>query len=193
MEGMMDLKELRRNDVVLVARAADFAARRHSGQRRKGAAREPYLNHLAEVALLLAEARDDPDPSLVAAGWLHDSLEDTPTTRVELETLFGNHVAEIVVEVTDDTSLPAEMRKRQQVDLIARKSPAARQIKIADKVSNLRALAISPPVGWSASRALAYVEFSKNVVDRCCGLNSELERRFAEAESLAREAIARML
>ena len=56
------------NAVVGVARALDFAARRHAGQRRKGLMAEPYVNHLTEVALLLAEATDGADPALVMAG-----------------------------------------------------------------------------------------------------------------------------
>jgi (p)ppGpp synthase/HD superfamily hydrolase len=174
-----------------MARAADFAARRHAGQRRKGAAQEPYINHLAEVALLLAETRETPDASLVAAGWLHDTLEDTETTRGELEELFGSHVAALVVEVTDDKSLPKEMRKRLQVEKAASKSPAAREIKIADKTSNLRSLALSPPETWPRERLEAYVAWASSVVDGCRGLNLELEKRFDAAAEHARAAIAK--
>src|SRR5436189_202774 len=78
------------NNVVLVSRAADFAARQHVGQRRKGIAQEPYINHLAEVALLIADATEGADPELVAAAWLHDTVEDTETTREDLEQTFGS-------------------------------------------------------------------------------------------------------
>jgi (p)ppGpp synthase/HD superfamily hydrolase len=95
-----------RDHVALVTRAADFAARRHSGQVRKGAAREPYLNHLAEVAALLAETAEEPDAWLVAAGWLHDTIEDTATEREELAEHFGEKIAAVVAVVTYDMSLP---------------------------------------------------------------------------------------
>ncbi len=72
--------ERRMNGIVGIARALDFAARRHAGQRRKGLKAEPYVNHLTEVALLLAEATDGADPALVMAGLLHDTIEDTDTT-----------------------------------------------------------------------------------------------------------------
>jgi (p)ppGpp synthase/HD superfamily hydrolase len=99
---MREYDKALRDDVALVTRAADFAARRHSGQVRKGAAREPYLNHLAEVATLLAETAGEPDAWLVAAGWLHDTVEDTATEREELAERFGEEIAALVAEVTDD-------------------------------------------------------------------------------------------
>src|SRR6476620_170878 len=101
----------------LVSEAADLAARRHNGMARKGRGNEPYVNHLAEVANLLARVTDGIDPELVAAGWLHDAIEDTETTREELAEKFSPRVADLVVEVTDDMSLPkAERRERQIVD-----------------------------------------------------------------------------
>ena len=68
----------------LVSEAAELAARRHNGMARKGRGSEPYINHLAEVANLLSAATDGADAELVAAGWLHDTIEDTETTREEL-------------------------------------------------------------------------------------------------------------
>ena len=70
--------------VVDLARALDFAAHKHRDQRRKGAASEPYINHPAEVARLVAEATAGVDPVLVIAALLHDTIEDTETTMDEL-------------------------------------------------------------------------------------------------------------
>src|SRR5258707_824047 len=86
--------------------AAHFAAERHSGQRRKGAAGEPYINHLLEVAELVSSVLTEPDTSLVIAALLHDTIEDVGVTKEELIQLFGLDVADLVVEVTDDKSLP---------------------------------------------------------------------------------------
>ena len=61
---------------IAVLKAADAAARWHVHQRRKGAAEEPYVNHLLEVASLVAEATDGKDPELVIAALLHDAIED---------------------------------------------------------------------------------------------------------------------
>jgi (p)ppGpp synthase/HD superfamily hydrolase len=178
------------SDVLLVARAADFAARRHSGQRRKGAAAEPYVEHLAEVAALLAEATRGADAVLVAAGFLHDTLEDTATERDELEAEFGPEVAALVAEVTDDKSLAKAERKRRQIETAASKSRRAKLLKLADKTSNLRALAASPPAGWDRTRLLDYVDWAEEVVARCRGVDAWLERRFDAAAAEARAAIA---
>jgi len=93
------------NDIVAIMRAADFAARKHTGQKRKGREAEPYLNHLIEVATLVAEATDG-RPDAVIAALLHDAIEDQDVTHSEIADLFGPTVASLVAEVTDDKSLP---------------------------------------------------------------------------------------
>jgi len=174
---------------LLIARAADFAARRHADQRRKGAAREPYINHLTEVAGLLAQATDGANPTVVAAGLLHDTLEDTETEFEELQKLFGRDVAKIVAEVTDDKSLPKAERKRLQVKNTPKKSREARLVKIADKTSNLRSLANSPPTDWNNRRTGEYIDWAEQVVDGCRGLNAKLEQIFDVAAAEARAAV----
>src|SRR5215468_8091062 len=129
----------------LVSEAAEFAARRHNGMARKGRGNEPYINHLAEVANLLATASDGADAELVAAGWLHDVIEDTDTTREELAEKFSDRVASLVVECTDDMSLPKAERRRLQVVNASHKSPSAKLIKIADKISNIGARILPEP------------------------------------------------
>ncbi len=166
-------------DIVTVARALHFSAQRHAGQRRKGATAEPYVNHLAEVALLLAEA--GLDATVVAAGLLHDTIEDTATTTAELEAAFGRDTAALVAEVTDDKGLPRERRKQLQIETAAVKSRAAKAIKIADKISNLRSLAASPPLGWDPARKRDYLRWAKAVVDQCRGVHPGLELLFDQA------------
>ena len=175
--------------ILLIAKAADFAARAHVTQRRKGAAQEPYINHLAEVALLLTEATGRADAELIAAGWLHDTLEDTETEREELEARFGAAVAALVAEVTDDKSLPKAQRKRLQIETTPGKSRQARMLKMADKTSNLRALALSPPMGWDLERREEYILWAEAVVAGCRGLNEKLEGVFDDAVRHARAAI----
>ena len=104
------------NDVVKLSQAADYAARQHIAQRRKGERAEPYVNHLTEVAAMLAEATDGADPVLVMGGLLHDTLEDTGATYEDLVERFGPEVAALVQEVTDDKSLPKDVRKRLQIE-----------------------------------------------------------------------------
>ena len=93
------------NNTVLITRALHFAAERHSNQRRKGRAQEPYINHLAEVAELVGHATEGKDANLVVAALLHDTIEDTATLPEELASIFNRDVAELVQEVTDDKSL----------------------------------------------------------------------------------------
>ena len=129
----------------LVAEAAELAAHRHNGMARKGRGSEPYINHLAEVANLLATATEGVDAEIVAAGWLHDSIEDTDTTRAELAQTFSERVASLVVECTDDMSLPKAERRRKQIEDAPHKSSGAKLIKIADKISNIGSRIRSDP------------------------------------------------
>jgi (p)ppGpp synthase/HD superfamily hydrolase len=168
-------------ELVQLMRAADYAARRHIGQRRKGERAEPYVNHLTEVAALLAEATDGTDVVLVMGGLLHDTVEDADATPADLERHFGAEVAALVAEVTDDKSLPKQERKRLQVDTTAHKSRRARLLKIADKTSNLRGLVSSPPAGWTEERLRDYVGWAEQVVRACRGLNARLEAAFDAA------------
>lgn len=172
-------------DLVKLAQAADYAARQHIAQRRKGERAEPYVNHLTEVALLLAEATEGADVVLLMGGLLHDTLEDTDATYEDLQQRFGPDVAALVAEVTDDKSLPKEMRKRLQIEKTPHKSQRARLLKLADKTSNLRGLIESPPKGWSPERLRDYVQWAEAVVRSCRGLNAELEARYDEAHAVA--------
>src|SRR5260370_34630295 len=112
---------------------------------RKGRGNEAYINHLAEVANVLSIATEGADAELVAAGWLHDTIEDTETTHRELADKFGERVAALVVEVTDDMTLPKDERRRRQVAAAPRKSPGAKLIKMADHISNIRTHIVPQP------------------------------------------------
>jgi (p)ppGpp synthase/HD superfamily hydrolase len=170
----------------LVSAAADLAARRHNGMARKGRGNEPYINHLAEVARILADVTDGADAELVAAGWLHDTIEDTETTREELAEKFGARVATLVVEVTDDMSLSKATRRQKQIADAPHKSPGARLIKIADKVSNIRARIHSEPTPEERADLTDYVDCAEKVVAGCRGGNAALDRMFDDTVKLAR-------
>src|SRR5256885_2273107 len=142
--------ELMTSDLVLLVRAADYAARQHIAQRRKGETAEPYINHLTEVAALLAEATSGEDVILLAGGLLHDTLEDTGTTYEDLVQRFGPEVAALVAEVTDDKLLRKEERKRLQIEKTPGKSRRAKLPKLTAQTSNLRSLVQRPPKGSTA-------------------------------------------
>jgi len=172
-------------DWIEVLRAADTAARWHVHQRRKGIAQEPYVNHLLEVASLVTEATGGVDPNVVIAALLHDAVEDQDVTSEMLASEFGQHVADIVMEVTDDKTLPKDERKRKQVENAGKKSRQAKLIKLADKTSNLRTIAKSPAADWSVERRLEYVEWAKAVVAGIRGTSPWLENQFDEAAERA--------
>jgi (p)ppGpp synthase/HD superfamily hydrolase len=175
------------NDIVAIMRAADFAARKHTSQKRKGEEAEPYINHLIEVAALVAEAtygRSD----VVMAALLHDAVEDQDVTNAEIVDLFGPTVASLVAEVTDDKTLPKQVRKHEQIAAAPHKSDGASVIKLADKTSNLLAIANSPPP-WPNDRKQAYVEWARAVVSGLPLKPAGLLGRFEEAARLAMDSI----
>lgn len=168
------------NAVTSLASAYARAAHWHSGQKRKGQAAEPYVNHLTEVAELVAEATEGGDLALVIAAVLHDAVEDAGVTAREIAAEFGEDVARLVLEVTDDKSLPKEERKRLQVETTPHKSSRAKIIKLADKTSNLTAIRTSPPP-WPLERQQAYLDWARAVIAGARGVNRMLEDRFDAA------------
>ncbi len=175
--------------VETILKAAFYAARMHASQKRKGMAAEPYVNHLLEVAHLVSTALSEPDTNLIVAALLHDVVEDTPVTNQEVADLFGGDVAALVAEVTDDKSLPKAERKRLQIAHAPKKTRRAQYIKLADKISNLRALAQSPPVDWTEERRREYFVWAKQVVD---GLRSPNPLLKAEFDRLYTEFTAQL-
>jgi (p)ppGpp synthase/HD superfamily hydrolase len=173
----------------LVSEAAELAARRHNGMARKGRGNEPYINHLAEVANLLAAATEGADAELVAAGWLHDTVEDTETTREELAKKFSERVAALVIEVTDDMRLPKDQRRQKQIVDAPKKSPGAKLIKIADKISNIRARILPQPDQDERDDLIDYVAWAEQVVRGCRGGNAMLDRTFDETVDAARSTL----
>jgi len=165
-------------DTGLVLRAARFAAWKHRDQRRKGRGALPYINHPLDLAHVLWFEGGVEDAVTLAAALLHDTLEDTQTTYQELQGEFGENVASIVMEVTDEPTINWRARKRLQISRARLASPEAKQVKLADKICNLRSLVASPPNGWSIERQRAYFDWSKEVVDQLRGVNNELEQRF---------------
>jgi len=174
----------------LISEAAALAAHRHTGMARKGRGSEPYINHLAEVANLLAAVTDGVDAELVAAGWLHDTIEDTRTTREELAERFGSRVAALVVECTDDMSLPKPVRRQKQIEDAPHKSPDAKLIKTADKVSNISARIVPHPSKDERSDLADYAAWADKVVTGCRGINPRLDRIFDNTIARAKAALA---
>jgi guanosine-3',5'-bis(diphosphate) 3'-pyrophosphohydrolase len=166
--------------------AIDFAAEKHRAQRRKSAGDVPYINHPIRVARLLAEVGGVEDEDVLVAAILHDTLEDTATTRAELEAAFGPVVRGLVDEVTDDKGLPKAERKRLQIVHASGLSAGAVLIKLGDKISNVADLRHSPPVDWQPQRIRGYLDWAEAVIQAMPRVNGPLEARFAEVLAEAR-------
>jgi len=156
-------------------RAAAFAARKHRLQKRKDVEASPYINHSIEVAAILANDGDVTDPVTLVAAVLHDTLEDTKTTREELATAFAPAIRDLVKELTDDKGFLKPERKARQVSGAPHLSARAKLIRIADKIANVRDVTHHPPAHWDIPRRLAYLDWTTQVVAGCRGTNPRLE------------------
>ena len=159
-----------------ILHAANFAADKHSRQRRKNPEATPYINHPIEVADHLARVGGITDEDILIAALLHDTIEDTQTTKAELADIFGARVAEIVAECSDDKRLGQSERKRLQIVNARHKSPEAKCLKIADKTCNLASILVAPPSGWSIQRQIDYFDWAEQVVAGLIGINNRLDR-----------------
>jgi GTP pyrophosphokinase len=135
------------DDLELVRKAYEFSQKHHSGQQR--ASGEPYLIHPLEVALVLSEMKMD--AVAVAAGLLHDSVEDTSVTIVDLRKEFGEQVAHIVEGVTKISKIDFSSQEEQQAENLRKMMLAMVDdirvvlIKLADRLHNMRTLEHLPP------------------------------------------------
>jgi GTP diphosphokinase / guanosine-3',5'-bis(diphosphate) 3'-diphosphatase len=158
--------------------ALRFAAEKHRDQRRKDTPHSPYINHPIAVAETLWRLGEVRDMVTLVAALLHDTVEDTGTAPDEISTRFGNEVRAVVMEVTDDKSLPKTRRKELQVETAPHKSPRARQIKLADKINNVVDITYSPPGDWSKERMREYLDWTERVVNGLRGQNPRLEAEY---------------
>jgi len=154
--------------------ATMFAADKHRNQKRKDARGTPYINHPIMVVNLMTNVGGITNIEALQAGMLHDTVEDTDTTPDEIEEQFGYEVRSLVMEVTDDKSLPKQERKRLQIKHAVALSRRAKAIKLADKIANVNDLIKSPPIGWDINRRLAYLDWSKKVGHGCTNSNRDL-------------------
>src|SRR5437879_3811085 len=135
------------DDLSLIKKAYDYSLKVHEGQSR--ASGEPYLVHPLEVALVLAEMKMD--GVAVAAGLLHDSVEDTSVTIVDIRKEFGEQVADIVEGVTKISKIDFASREEQQAENLRKMMLAMVDdirvvlIKLADRLHNMRTLEHLPP------------------------------------------------
>ena len=129
-------------DFELIARAYDFARQRHEGQHRKSG--HPFLQHCVEVARLLAQLRMD--DTTVAAGLLHDVIEDTSATYKDVSSQFGHKIADLIDGVTKIDRFTYESREERQAETYRKmllsmvKDIRVILIKLVDRLHNMRTL-----------------------------------------------------
>ncbi len=167
-----------------------FSADKHRDQRRKDQTRSPYINHPIQVSQTLWQIGVVRDPIILISAVLHDTLEDTAATPAELSALFGAEVLAVVQEVTDDKSLPKQVRKRLQIEHAPHISSKAKLIKLADKICNLGDLLHSPPKTWSFARRQRYLLWSEQVVKGLRGTNPSLEDHFDNIFNAGKQILA---
>jgi len=168
-------------DLALLFRALAFAAHKHRDQRRKDAEASPYINHPIALAEALAGEGGVTDVEVLAAALLHDTIEDTATTVEELQSQFGERIAAMVAEVTDDKDLPKAERKRLQIVHAAGISHGAKLVKLADKICNLRDVAERPPAKWDLERRREYFDWARQVIDQLRGAPGDSMRALEAA------------
>lgn len=166
----------------LLLDALQFSADKHRGQKRKDGD-TAYINHPIAVAHILKHVGGIDDPVVLCSAILHDTLEDTQTSKDELVERFGKEVAEVVWEVSDDLIIKADKnrdaeRKQLEIDHAPILSHQAKLVKISDKIANLRDILNNPPVDWPMTRKLGYFDWAKRVIDGMRGTNSRLEAEF---------------
>ncbi len=127
----------------LLDRAIEFAMVKHAGQKRKGTT-IPYITHVIEAMEIVSRMTEDVE--IRAAAVLHDTLEDTKTTKEELIEAFGRRVADLVAAESEDKrkDLPEEetwlIRKTETIKHLKKASTEVKMIALGDKLSNIRAM-----------------------------------------------------
>jgi GTP diphosphokinase / guanosine-3',5'-bis(diphosphate) 3'-diphosphatase len=168
------------DSIGLLLKATRFAAEKHSEQRRKDSKSSPYINHPIQVAETLWTLGEVRDITLLVASILHDTVEDTGTKPDEIRAAFGEDVLALVLEVTDDKSLPKQVRKQLQVEHAPHKTRDAKLLKLADKICNVHDILASPPGDWSLERRREYLLWTEQVVTGLRGVNARLENQYDE-------------
>lgn len=176
------------NNLTALTKAYEFAAHKHTRQRRKGVKDIPYINHPIEVVNLLCFTLKGDDYNLLIAGALHDTIEDTDTSEYEIEQLFGQEVVTVVLEVTDDMTNSKAVRRKKQIEGAKNLSDKAKQIKIADKTCNILDM-LTTRFEWTKRMKREYVAWAQEVVNGCRGVNVELEKEFDKSVQLAKEVL----
>jgi len=178
-------------DISLILKAIRFAAHKHRNQRRYDKSASPYLNHPIAVADALWSVGGIHDIHTITSAILHDTVEHTRTSFEELEAEFGKVIASIVREVTDEKGLWNQARRGQGGRQAENTSISARQIIIAEKISNTETIINSPPENWPHDKLREYIAWMEEVITAFRGTDGKLEQHFDQLCIKARRELER--
>ena len=173
----------------LIEKALVFATEKHKNHTRQDKEKSPYIVHPIAVRHILSDVGGVENAEVLAAALLHDTLEDTSTTREELIENFGQTVCSLVEEVSDDKTLPRQTRKDLQIQHAPQLSEGAVLIKLGDKISNVTDITHTPPTNWDRSRCLEYFDWAERVINNCPKVNTSLEKYFKYSIQKGREKL----
>jgi (p)ppGpp synthase/HD superfamily hydrolase len=162
----------------IVNSAKELVEIEHEGQFFKGDPTVPFINHLSEVVNLLIEVGGIDDSTIITAGYLHDILEKTTLTDVELKKLFGEKITGIVKELTIDPNLSKDKARLLQINTSNQLSSEAKVIRLCDKISNIKMIAESKNLNWTYEEKYDYFSWAEDVVTKLKGTNDSLECYF---------------
>lgn len=162
------------NKTIIAAKT--MALTYHAQHLRPNNTSEPCIVHLAEVASYVADATRDADT--IAAAWLHDVLEDTSASLNDIQHQVNNTTATLVDWLTDPPewkALRLDIRKSRQAQRIARAPEAAKLVKLADQISNIRSVLFDPPIDWRLEKSQQYIQGALTVGRACSGVSLRLD------------------
>lgn len=136
-----------------VNKAKSFAMKKHKHQLRKDK-KTPYWIHLRQVVQNLQKLGIK-NKNILAAGWLHDTIEDTDTDFDDIEELFNKKTAQIVAQVTKDTRIPQKQREKNYLTQLKKAFWEAKAVKLCDILANIADLENS---GFSKLKKLKQVK-----------------------------------
>ena len=168
----MDIQTLYQN-------AIKFAGAKHQDQKVPGT-QSSYLVHLSNVAMetmIASEHTDYFDRGFaVQVALLHDLLEDTSTTFVELQAAFGLKIADAVLALSKDETLKPEAQIPDSLERIKLQSKEVWAVKLSDRISNMQ----QPPKHWDQFKIIAYQKMARLILSKLKGGNAYLEKRLEE-------------
>lgn len=144
---------------------------------------------MAEVARLTELAGGD--ESQIAAAWLHDTVEDTDTTLVDIYREFGAEVSRLVNGLTDPPEFegqPLLQRKAQQAERVLEKDERIQLVKMADQIANVGTLGEDPPMRWDHRKCIEYAVGAMRIVDVCRNASEILYKEFRKVYKEALKA-----